>query len=137
MVRTEDRMKFSHACLPAIVAGALGLGAPATAIAATPAHAVYVAHLHAVNTGVTDDKTTGVARFVVDGNELHIAVKVHGAPASTVHWQHIHGFKDGKPATCAEPSADANHDGIVDLIETGKASGTTMVPLITHPASMN
>src|SRR5699024_4951933 len=34
-------------------------------------------------------------------------------------------------------SADANHDGIVDLIETGKASGTTMVPLITHPASMN
>jgi hypothetical protein len=32
---------------------------------------------------------------------------------------------------------DANHDGIVDLIETGKTSGTTMVPFITDPASMD
>ncbi len=34
-------------------------------------------------------------------------------------------------------SADKNHDGIIDLIETEPASGTTMVPFIDDPVSMN
>lgn len=130
-------MKIHHVYLPALVAGALALGVPATAFAATPEHAVYVAHLHAMNTGVTDGQTTGEARFIVDGDQLTIEVDVHGAPPSTVHWQHFHGFKSGQPASCPGTGADANDDGIVDLIETGKASGTTMVPFISNPASMD
>lgn len=130
-------MKIQHACLPALVAAALALGAPGSAVAKMPAHAVYVAHLQPMNTSVTGSKTTGEARFVVDGDQLTITIHVHGAPAGIEHWQHFHGFKDGQPASCAGASADANHDGIVDLIETGKASGTTMVPFTKDPAGMD
>ncbi len=130
-------MRMTRLYLPTLIAGAFALAIPATAIAATPARTVYVAHLHAMNTGVTGTATTGEARFIVDHGKLTIKITVHGAPPDTVHWQHFHGFKDGRPATCPTAAADANHDGIVDLIETGKASGTTMVPFITHPASMD
>lgn len=130
-------MNTRHACLPALIAGALVLAVPTSGLTAPPTHAVYVAHLHAMNTGVTKTSTTGVARFTVDGDKLTIDIRVHGAPPNTVHWQHFHGFKAGQPASCPTASADANHDGIVDLIETGKASGTTMVPFITDPASMD
>ncbi|MGH8190542.1 MAG: hypothetical protein ACREP2_03765 [Rhodanobacteraceae bacterium] len=130
-------MKVPYACLPMLIAGALALAAPAAGVAATPQHAVYVAHLHAMNTGVSKSRTTGEARFTVDGDKLTISVKVHGAPPDTVHWQHFHGFKDGQPAHCATAADDTNHDGIVDLIETEKASGTTMVPFDTDPAAMD
>jgi hypothetical protein len=96
-----------------------------------------MAHLHAMNTGITHAHTAGEACFTVNGDQLTIDIKVHGAPADTVHWQHFHSFKDGQVASCPTAAADANHDGIVDLIETGKASGTTMVPLIADPASMD
>jgi hypothetical protein len=129
-------MQTRNAHLLALAAGIL-IVAPGAAIAAAPAHAVYVAHLHAMNAGVTKTATAGEARFTVNGDQLTIDIKVHGAPPDTVHWQHFHGFKDGQPASCATTAADANHDGIVDLIETGKASGTTMVPFITDPASMD
>lgn len=130
-------MKIQNACLLALAASAFSLAPTGASVAATPAQAVYVAHLHAMNTGVTKTRTAGEARFTVDGDKLTIDIKVHGAPPDTVHWQHFHGFKDGRAATCPTATADANHDGIVDLIETGKASGTTMVPFITDPASMD
>lgn len=118
----------------AALAGAVALALPAGAHAATT-H--YVAHLHALNTSVTHAKTTGEARFTVDGDTLKIDVRVHGAPAGIEHWQHFHGFADGQAATCAAAAADANHDGIIDVTETAKASGTTMVPFTTDPASMD
>lgn len=130
-------MKLHNACLLALASGALALAPTASGIAAAPTQTVYVAHLHAMNTGVTHSRTTGEARFTADGDQLTIDIRVHGAPANTVHWQHFHGFKDGQAASCPTTAADANHDGIVDLIETGKASGTTMVPFITDPASMD
>jgi len=82
-------------------------------------------------------KTTGEARFTVKGDSLMISVKVKGAAPGITHWQHFHGFKDNRDATCATESADKNRDGIVDLIETEPASGTTMVPFIDDPVSMN
>lgn len=130
-------MRLHHACLPALIAGAIAFAASAPAIASTPVHAEYVAHLHAMNSGVSKTKTSGEAHFTVDGDQLTIDIKVHGAPPDMVHWQHFHGFVDGRQATCPGASADANHDGIVDLIETETASGTTMVPFITDPASMD
>lgn len=130
-------MKIQYACITALATGVLAFAPTAASIAAAPAHAVYVAHLQPMNTGVTKTKTTGEARFTVDGDKLTIDVRVHGAPPDTVHWQHFHGFADGQAASCPSAAADANHDGIVDLIETGTASGTTMVPFITDPASMD
>ena len=130
-------MKLHHMKLQALAAGILAATLSAAAAAATPAHATYVAHLQPMNTSVTHTSATGHARFVVDGDKLTITIDVHGASPNTVHWQHFHGFKTGEAATCPTMAEDANHDGIVDLIEAGKTSGTTMVPFITDPTSMD
>ncbi|MGH7042606.1 MAG: hypothetical protein ACREFY_10805 [Acetobacteraceae bacterium] len=119
----------------ATAVASLGLALPA--VAATPATATYTAQLQPMNTDVTGAKTTGEARFTVSGNTLTITIDVKGAPPGIVHWQHFHGFKDNRPATCATSAVDKNHDGIIDLIETGAASGTTMVPFDTKPAAMD
>ena len=71
------------------------------------------------------------------GDSLTITVQVRGAPPDVIHWQHFHGFKDGRPASCATPTSDTNHDGLIDLIETEPVSGTTMVPFIDDPVSMD
>jgi hypothetical protein len=89
-----------------------------------------------MNTAVTKQQTTGEARFTIVGDSLTIRVAVKGAPPGVTHWQHFHGFKDGRQASCATPAADTNKDGVVDLIETEPASGTTMVPFIDDPVSM-
>lgn len=91
-----------------------------------------------MNAGATKTDTTGEARFTIDGDKLTIDIKLRSEPPDTIHWQHFHGFKDSQQAACPAPGADdANHDGIVDLIETEKTSGTTMVPFDSHPAGMD
>lgn len=99
--------------------------------------AVYVAHLQPINSKLTGLETTGEARFTVSGDKLEIKISVKGAPPGVTHWQHFHGFKDDKAAACATQAADANHDGIIDLIETEPASGTTMVPFDENPVAMD
>lgn len=113
--------------------------AGATAQAATNGRSgeVLIAHLEPMNSNVTGSKATGEARLTVSGNTLTIAISMQGVPPGIVHWQHFHGFKDGKDATCPTAAADVNHDGIVDLIETEPTSGTTMVPFDTDPAAMD
>jgi hypothetical protein len=97
----------------------------------------YVARLGALNGNITGLRTTGEARFSVAGDKLTISVEVDGVPPDLVHWQHFHGFTDNRAATCPGAAADANGDGIIDLIETEPTSGTTMVPFIEDPASMD
>ena len=48
----------------------------------------------------------------------------------------VHGFTSSRNATCPTAAADANHDGVIDLIETEPMSGTTMVPFTDDPVSM-
>lgn len=98
---------------------------------------VFVAHLEPMNSNVTGSKATGEARLTVSGNTVTIAISMQGVAPGIVHWQHFHGFKNGNDATCPTAAADANHDGIVDLIETEPTSGTTMVPFDTNPAAMD
>ncbi|HET7631912.1 MAG TPA: hypothetical protein VFK16_06340 [Gemmatimonadaceae bacterium] len=90
-----------------------------------------------MNSKLAGSRTTGEARFTIQGDRLTIAITVHGTVPNIVHWQHIHGFKDGRAATCPGAGVDANHDGVVDLMETSKASGVTMVPFITDPVSLD
>lgn len=125
------RMKLvaSLAAACALSVGSASAGAESTV--------TYLATLQPMNASVTGTQTTGQARFTVTGDTLTIDVSVKGAPADTVHWQHFHGFKDNRDATCPTQAADANHDGIVDLIETGPTSGTTMVPFDNDPAAMD
>ncbi|MGH7043846.1 MAG: hypothetical protein ACREFY_17200 [Acetobacteraceae bacterium] len=98
---------------------------------------VYTARLLPMNTSVTGRKATGEARFTVSGNTLTISIAMRGVSPSMVHWQHFHGFKDNKAASCPTEAADVNHDGIIDLIETESTAGTTMVPFDSNPAGMD
>jgi hypothetical protein len=107
-----------------------------TAARADAAGAVYVAELHPLNADIAASDTIGKARFTVRGDVLTITIDVKGAPPDIEHWQHFHGFKDGRVATCPTAAADANHDGVIDLIETEAMSGTTMVPFNGAPAAM-
>lgn len=97
----------------------------------------YTAELIPMNTQVTHSNTTGEARFHINGDKLTIDIRVRNAPGGIVHWQHFHGMTTGAGATCPTLGADANGDRIVDLIETGPAAGTTMVPFDTMPAAMD
>jgi hypothetical protein len=99
--------------------------------------AVYVAHLHAMNSTVTGLPTSGEARFSAVGDELTISVSAHGVPPNLVHWQHFHGFSNNRAASCPGAAADVNGDGIIDLIETEPAAGTTMVPFDDDPVAMD
>jgi hypothetical protein len=125
------RMNFSGALA---LAGAVCVSA-ASAGAQTPV--TYIAKLHAMNTNVTGSQASGEVRLTVTGNTLTIDINVNGAPPDMIHWQHFHGFKDNRDATCPTAAADTDHDGIIDLIETEPTSGITMVPFDTDPAAMD
>jgi hypothetical protein len=120
----------SLACGPAALAGAQ------TADTNNQSPTVYVAHLAPMNSKVTGLETTGEASFTITGDSLAIHVKAEGLPPGMMHLQHFHGFKDDRNATCPTETADVNHDGIIDLIETEPTSGTTMVPFHDDPVSM-
>ncbi|MGV8942095.1 MAG: hypothetical protein ACOH1P_11285 [Lysobacter sp.] len=110
--------------------------APTTA-AATSVGPQYTARLQPMNSQVTGSDAMADARFVVDGDSLLIRIDARGLPPDIEHWQHFHGFADDKVAACPTAAADANGDGIVDLIETEAVAGTTMVPFDTDPAAMD
>jgi hypothetical protein len=98
---------------------------------------VYVAQLHPMNSKVTGLQAAGEARLTVSGDRLTITIRAEGVPPDLVHWQHFHGFTDNRAATCPTAKADANGDGIIDLIETEPLAGTTMVPFTDNPAGMD
>jgi hypothetical protein len=121
-------------------AGFAGLPAAATAqraVTSSQPTATYLARLSALNTNVTRSSATGEVRFTIRGDSLSITVKAGGLPKDIEHWQHFHGFTDGRQAACPSGTADVNHDGIIDVVETGATAGTTMVPLIGDPVSMD
>ena len=117
-------------CLPLAFAGAQA--APHNSRAAT----TWVAELHALNTKATGMQATGEARFTITGDSLTISVSMRHVPPGMSHLQHFHGFTSSRNATCPTAAADANHDGVIDLIETEPMSGTTMVPFTDDPVSM-
>lgn len=110
---------------------------PAEVGTATLPHLAYIALLYPLNTSTTPAGAMGKAQFAIDGDNLTIRVNVVGAAPDIAHWQHLHGFADGEKAQCPTSTADVNGDGIVDLIETATASGTTMIPLNADPVAMD
>ncbi len=125
--------------LAAFTMSAAAAGTPA-ATSSTPSanegEVTYVAKLHPMNEGVTGLKSTGEARFVVSGDQLEISIDARNLPPGMMHLQHFHGFADNQQATCPTAAADANSDGIIDLIETEPMAGTTMVPFQADPVDM-
>ncbi len=108
----------------------------ATEAAAPAADAEYVATLTPLNSTVSKVRATATMRFLVRGDSLTILVHTAGLPASIEHWQHFHGFADGKQAACPTAASDKNGDGVVDIRETEPAAGTTMVPFNVDPVAM-
>lgn len=130
--------RSSTAAAAALAAGLLA--SPAfVAAASTPGGAgeAYTARLLPMNASASHHQTMGDARIEVDGDQLSITIHVKDAPPDITHWQHFHGLLTDQAAGCATAAADVNGDGIVDLIETEPASGTTMVPFDDMPAAMD
>lgn len=97
----------------------------------------YKAHLTPLNVGRIGTSAEGDATFKIVGDNLEVHIKMKGVPANIEHWEHFHGFPDGRNATCATPAQDKNKDGYVDLGETEPVMGTTMVPFNDKPEEMN
>jgi hypothetical protein len=131
------RTGIGRAIAQALFTAAVTAGLPAVAGAQVDHSSAYVAHLSALNSTVTGSKAVGEARFTINGDSLTIAVNASGLPKDIEHWQHFHGFTDGRQATCPAKAADVNGDGIIDVVETGAAAGTTMVPFTGDPVSMD
>jgi len=98
--------------------------------------AIYVAHLAPLNTKVSGQAATGEARFTIKGDRLTITVHAQAVSPNIIHWQHLHGFTDARSAACPTNAADANGDGVIDLMETAPMAQMTMVPLHDDPVSM-
>ncbi|MEO7274220.1 MAG: hypothetical protein ABIX28_06835 [Vicinamibacterales bacterium] len=124
------------ATLVAGAATASGLSGPAL-VAAPAADTVYVAELTPLNVKASGLTAGGTMRFTVHGDALAIAITVTGVPPTIEHWQHVHGFADGRQAACPQPSADVNGDGYIDILETEPVMGVTMVPFNDDPVAMN
>ncbi len=97
----------------------------------------YEAAIVPLNASKIGSEAYGHASFTIDGDTLTIKIDMHGTPANTQHWEHFHGFPDGKQALIATELQDANGDGFVDLPETEPVSGTTMVPFDDAPENMD
>ncbi|KRL93901.1 hypothetical protein ACUIJQ_11055 [Levilactobacillus hammesii] len=97
----------------------------------------YQATIVPLNEQAIGTAAHGTARFTINGDQLTINIEMFDTPANLQHWEHFHGFQDGQPAEIATMAQDVNHDGFVDLPETGAVSGTTMVPFDAAPHEMN
>ncbi len=127
----------NHIFAPLAAAGLICLlGSTLATAESKAADAQYVARLMPLNSKVTGSDAAGEARFTAKGDELTIVIDAKGLPAGIMHLQHFHGFTDNRAASCPTAAADANRDGIIDLIETEPVSGTTMVPFHDDPVSM-
>ncbi len=97
----------------------------------------YTAEIVPLNAEKIGTAPHGAATFTIDGAQMKIHIDMFDTPANVQHWEHFHGFPDGKPAEIATAAQDANGDGFVDLPETEPFSGTTMVPFDAEPAKMH
>lgn len=97
----------------------------------------YRAEISALNETKIGTTPHGYVEFTRLGDNLHIKLEMFDTPANIQHWEHFHGFPDGRDATIPTQEQDTNQDGWIDLIETEAVSGTTMVPLDNAPHHMN
>jgi len=133
----EKETKVKRRQLTFLTASGLALAfGIATAGNAASAAETYAAKLVPLNAKAAGGEVRGEARFSVSGDTLTIEVSAQGLPPGMAHMQHLHGFIDGKDAACPGASADANHDGVVDLRETEQAAGVTLIPLNGDPAAL-
>ncbi len=96
----------------------------------------YKAELTPLNAAKIGCAPHGTVTFTETATSLKIRLEMFDTPAEIQHWEHFHGFPDGRAATVPTAAQDTNHDGFIDLPETAVVSGTTMVPLDAAPHEM-
>ncbi len=96
----------------------------------------YRADIKPLNAEKIGHAAHGTVTFELRDDQLHIALEMFDTPASIQHWEHFHGFPDGREASVPTLAQDTNQDGWIDLPETEAVSGTTMVPLDNAPHDM-
>ncbi len=102
-----------------------------------PKDLVWIAQLGPINQKAWKTNAHGEVRLTEHADSLTIHVHMEGLPPNIEHWQHFHGFPDGHQSVCPTISADTSHDGLVDILETSPAAGTTMVPFNADPVGMD
>jgi hypothetical protein len=90
---------------------------------------VYVALLRPMNTRVSGGPVRGIAVVRVDGDRIDVTTLASGLSPGEPHMQHIHGFVSGDLAACPAQIADANKDGVIDVLEGLPYYGPILVPL--------
>lgn len=117
---------------------ATALTLPALAAAQSDGTGIFTGGVRPVNPETTSDAPVGEMTVTTEGDEIAVFIEGGGfAPGR--HMVHIHGFAESDPAeaACPPPGADANDDAIVDLVESRKAAGETLVPLNGAPAKLD
>jgi hypothetical protein len=96
----------------------------------------FVVDLSGMNSSLTGSDVSGRAILIVDSGNLQISLVAKGLSPDMMHLGHIHGFMTGEASTCPDMAADANGDGVVDLIETEASAGVTLIPFNDDPAGL-
>jgi hypothetical protein len=96
----------------------------------------FVVDLSGMNSSLTGSDVSGQAILIVDSGNLQISLVAKGLSPDMMHLGHIHGFMTGEASTCPDMAADANGDGVVDLIETEPSAGVTLIPFNDDPAGL-
>ena len=73
----------------------------------------YIAKIKPINADKIKTQAHGIATFSENGNSLHIHVEMFDTPTNIEHWEHFHGFPDGKQAHIPTLMQDVNHDGLL------------------------
>ena len=94
---------------------------------------LYRAEIQPLNAEKIGTAAHGYVEFLQEEEELKIKLEMFDTPANIQHWEHFHGFPDGREAQVPTLAQDSNGDGWIDLPETESVSGTTMVPLDNAP----
>jgi len=98
----------------------------------------YKAELSALNEKAAGSAASGEATFTISGDRLTIRIRAKGVSPNMEHLQHFHGFaKSDRTSRCPTARDDKNGDGIIDIVETEPAAGTTMVPFDVDPVGMS
>ena len=78
----------------------------------------------------------GTITVTVNDDVATVEVEAYSLPPNMMHLQHFHGFESGNEAKCPGTDADANGDGVIDLLETRESAGITMIPLHDNPLNL-
>lgn len=132
-------MKSSSAVISAAALAAVAaLGAAAPALAGHDRNpsdrvATYAYDLAPVqSTAVPNSQASGTTRITALPNgKVQVSVEAWGLTPGVPHAMHLHGVEAGTDRGCPDPSADADGNGLVNVLEGAPSYGGILASLTT------